>query len=137
MTAWLAGMEITADRLNDFTATETTSGVSDSAGFATTAFQGRKVSGVTVVTVTATRTGAITEAATNTGDIVNTAMTTLPSGWRPQETITTIFSSGGQTDGVCQIASTGLITLLSISGNTGIASGAAVTLTASWISENG
>lgn len=136
MTQWLAGMEITADRLNDFTATETTSGTVDSSGFSTSSFVGRKVSGFTYVEVFVNRTGAtIAETATNTGNIADTDVTTLPSGYRPQETINCICGNGS-VDGEAVISTAGVITLRSISGNTGWASGSNLRFTAVWCSEN-
>lgn len=137
MTQWLAGMEITADRLNDFTATETTSGVVDASGFSTSSFVGRKVSGMTFIELFTNRTGAsIAEGATNTGNIADTLVATLPSGWRPQETINCICGNGS-VDGEAVIGSDGTITLRSISGNTGWASGSNLRFTSVWVSENG
>lgn len=136
MTAWLAGMEITADRLNDFTATETTSGTVDSTGFSTSSFVGRKVSGFTFIELFVNRTGAtIAEGATNTGNIADTDITTLPSGWRPQETMNAICGNGS-VDGEVQISTAGLCTVRSISGNTGWVSGSNLRITAVWCSEN-
>lgn len=137
MTTWLAGMEITADRLNDFTATETTSGVVDSTGFSTSNFTGRKVSGVTFIELFVNRTGAtLAEVATNTGNINDVDVVTLPSGWRPQEAINVICGNGS-VDGEATISSAGLVSLRSVSGNTGWASGSNLRFTAMWISENG
>lgn len=137
MTAWLAGMEITADRLNDFTATETTSGVVDASGFVTSSFVGRKVSGVTTIELFTNRTGAtIAEGATNTGNVADTLVATLPSGWRPQEAVNCIVGNGS-VDGEATIASNGDITLRSISGNTGWANGSNLRFSSVWISENG
>jgi len=137
MTTWLAGMEVTADRLNDFTATETTSGIVDSTGFSTSNFTGRKVSGVTFIELFVNRTGAtISESATNTGNITDTDVTTLPSGWRPQEALNCICGNGS-VDGEAVIGSDGMITLRTISGNVGWASGSNLRFTAMWVSENG
>jgi hypothetical protein len=138
MTNWLAGMEITADRLNDNTATdEVTSGVVDASGFATSSFVGRKVSGVTTIELFTNRTGAtITEGATNTGNVADTAVATLPSGYRPQEAVNCIVGNGS-VDGEATIASDGSVVLRSISGNTGWANGSNLRFTACWISENG
>lgn len=137
MTAWLAGMEITADRLNDFTAVETTSGVVDSTSFTTSTFQGRKVNGVTTIALVTTWGGAtITETATNTGNIADTNVGTLPAGWRPQETVNCVYGNGS-VDGEATISSAGLIVIRSISGNTGIVAATNLRFAASWISENG
>lgn len=136
MTAWLAGMEITADRLNDFTATETASGVVDATGFATSSFVGRKVSGVTMIELFTNRTGAtIAEGATNTGNVADTLVATLPSGYRPQEAVNCVVGNG-TVDGEATIATSGDITLRTISGNSGWANGSNLRFTAVWVSEN-
>lgn len=137
MTVWLAGMEITADRLNDHTAEdEVTSGVVDASGFATSSFVGRKVSGFTFIELFTNRTGAtIAEGATNTGNIADTAVATLPAGYRPQEAINCTVGNGS-VDGEATIATSGDITLRSISGNTGWANGSNLRFTAVWCSEN-
>lgn len=137
MTVWLAGMRVTADRLNDHTAEEeTTTGATAATGFSVSDFQGRKVNGITTITITCTRTGAaIAEGATNTGNISDTAMVTLPSGWRPQELMEAIWDSGFN-DGGATISTAGVITLRTTSGNTGIATNHNPRVSATWISEN-
>lgn len=138
MTVWLSGMRLTADRLNDNTAEdETTTGATAATGFSVSDFQGRKVNGVTTITITCNRTGAsIAEGATNTGNIADTAMATLPSGWRPQELIEAMWDSGFN-DGGATISTAGVITLRTTSGNSGLANGTNPRVTATWISENG
>lgn len=136
MTAWLPGMKITAARLNDFTATTSTSIITAAAGWSVSSQQGRKVSGVTYIEVFLSRTGAaISEGATNTGNIADTAYGTLSSGWIPQETVNAIWGNGS-VDGEAVINTDGTINLRSISGNTGIATSSNVRLTAVWVSEN-
>lgn len=82
MTAWLAGMRITADRLNDYTLDEsTTTGLTAATDFTVTNFYGRRSKGTVVLDMYLQYTGAgIT--ATN-GNIADTAICTTPSGWRP------------------------------------------------------
>lgn len=134
----LAGMRLTADVLNDHTADEeTTAGFTAATGFDVTDFQGRKVNGVTTITVTCNRTGAnITEGATNTGNIADTTFGTLPVGWRPQELIEAMWDSGFN-DGGATINTNGVITLRTTSGNTGLQTGHNPRISATWISENG
>lgn len=138
MTAWASGMKITATRLNDNTLTDsTTSGLTAATNFTVVSFSGRKVSGITTVHMLVTRnTSTIAEGATNTGNIVDTDMCTLPSGWRPPESINAVWGNGS-VDGECTITSAGVVSLRSISGNTGVVSGTNVRCTAVWISENG
>lgn len=140
MTKWLAGMRLTADRLNDNTLFDsTTSGATAASGFSLASFSGRKVNGITTITISCTRTGAdITEIATNSGNISDTTFATLPAGWRPPELIEAIWDSGFN-DGGATINSSGVITLRTTSGSTGISgvNSHAPRITASWISENG
>lgn len=137
MTQWLAGMRITAARLNDgIDATIETAGVVDSANFTTTAFQGRK-SGkvVTIMTITTRNTSAIPESAAGSGNLSpDVAMLTLPVGWRPPASVLAIFGNGAN-DGECLIGTDGLITLRTTSGSTGITAGTNVRVSASWITD--
>lgn len=136
MTTWLAGMRMTADRLNDNTVeTTTTTGATASSGFAISSFSGRKVNGITTITISCTRTGAIAEVATNTGNIGDTSMATLPVGWRPPELIEAMWDNGFN-DGGATINTSGVITLRTTSGNLGVGDSTAPRVTASWISEN-
>jgi hypothetical protein len=138
MTNWLAGMKITAARLNDNTLTDsTTSGLTAATNWTVVSFSGRKVSGITTVHMLVTRTTtAVSEIATNSGNISDTDMCTLPAGWRPPESINAAWGNGS-VDGECTITAAGLVSLRSISGNAGIATSTNVRCTAVWISENG
>lgn len=142
MTVWLAGMKLTAARLNDHTLEEsTTTGLTAATNFTVSSFSGRKVNGITTVELFVTRTTSnILELATNSGNITDTDMCTLPSGWRPPESINALWSTG-TVDGECTISSAGVVTLRTISGAgnagpTGLANGANVRVTSMWISEN-
>lgn len=135
MTDWVGGMRITADRLNDNSLTEETStGLTAGSGFSVVSFSGRRVNGITTVEAFVNRTGsAIAEGATNTGNISDTTLATLPSDWRPGETINAVWGNGSN-DGECTIATDGIISLRSTSGNSGIANDTNVRVTAFWIS---
>lgn len=137
MTNWLAGMRITADRLNDNTVASTTStGAVASTGFSIVDFSGRKVNGITTITITCTRTGAnIGETAAGNGNITDTAMAVLPVGWRPPEATQTIWDSGFN-DGGATVATNGTITLRTTSGSTGIQTSQNPRVSAQWISGN-
>ncbi|NUS26135.1 MAG: hypothetical protein HOV92_18190 [Streptomyces sp.] len=117
MTNWLAGMRITADRLNDNTSTSTTSGLTAATGFSVNSFLGRKVSGVTVLDIYMQRTGA--DITATGGNITDTQICTVPAGWRPpDQTINGTWDNGAAeggwvvgTDGVCTLrTSNGTIT---------------------------
>lgn len=139
MTTWRAGMLLTSERMNDNTVSAvTSSGATASSGWSLASFSGRKVNGITTITISCTRTGSdIGEIATNSGNISDTSFATLPSGWRPPELIEAIWDSGFN-DGGATINTSGVITLRTTSGSAGISgtSSHAPRITASWISEN-
>jgi len=139
MTNWLAGMRLTADRLNDNTLqTTTTTGATASAGFTLVSFSGRKVNGITTIQIVCSRSGAgIGQSAADSGDLnPDVNMATLPVGWRPPEQIQALWNSSAA-DGGAIISTAGVVQLQTVSGNTGIANGHAPRVYASWISENG
>jgi hypothetical protein len=115
MTNWLAGMRITADRLNDHSLEATTaSGLVAASNFTVISFSGRKVSGVTTVHCYLAYGGAgLTVSPDPGGNLGNVTMCTLPSGWRPPETINAIVGDGVQ-DGEAEITTNGVISLRSI-----------------------
>jgi hypothetical protein len=134
MTTWLAGMLITADRLNDATLkTSTTTGLTAGTDFSVNTFSGRRVNGVTTVHVYCQYTGTGINVAAPGDNIVDTTMATLPSGWRPPETMNTNWGSGN-VDGECTISSAGVISLRSTLND--IVTNANIRVTATWISEN-
>lgn len=134
---WLGGMRITADRMNDHSADEETiAGAIAATGFSVASFSGRKVNGVTTITLNLTRTGSdITEIATNSGNISDTAMATLPVGWRPPDLMETSWDNGFN-DGGATISTSGVITARTCSGSNGLAQSSNPRITATWISEN-
>ena len=136
MTVWLAGMRITANRLNDHTVeATTTSGLTAASGFTVNSFSGRKVNGVTTVHVYLLRTGGeIPTSGYVIGDnLADTAMATLPSGWRPPELINAIVGDGN-TDGEVTISAAGVITLRSQFNK--VVTDRNFRITAGWISGN-
>lgn len=137
MTVWLAGMRATADRMNDHTLEEsTTSGFTAATNFTTTSFSGRRVNGITTITVLQQYTGGgIGETVAGNGNITDTSYGTLPAGWRPPELIEAMWDSGFN-DGGATISTSGVITLRTTSGSTGIATNQSPRITAVWISEN-
>lgn len=138
MTIWRAGMLLTSERMNDHSLEATTStGATASTGFSVNSFSGRKVNGITTITISCTRTGAnIGETSAGSGNMGDTSFATLPSGWRPPELIEAIWDSGFN-DGGATINTSGVITLRTTSGSAGISTNDAPRVTASWISENG
>lgn len=110
MTLWLAGMRITADRLNDYTLDdETTTGLTAATDFSVNSFYGRRSKGTVVLDMYVQRTGGTITA--TTGNIADTQICTAPSGWRPEhDTISGQWDSGAEsggfvigTDGICTL----------------------------------
>ncbi|WP_329545574.1 hypothetical protein OG548_14445 [Streptomyces sp. NBC_01356] len=100
-------------------------------------FEGRKLNGTTTINVFCNRTGAaIAELVAGSGNITDTAMVTLPLGWRPPSNYEGVWGNGTNDGSVVISATTGIITVRSTSGSAGIASGSNVRVSASWISEN-
>lgn len=112
MTDWQPGMLITANRLKTFTAEETNSGLTLESPFTLNDFWARKVGGsVTVmVYVNLAPANQITTTSSTTTNILDTEMATLPSGWRPPDTVSAIWSTG-VTAGEATIAADGQINL--------------------------
>lgn len=136
MTNWLAGNRITATRLNDHTVeSTTTSGLVPASGFTVIGFSGRKVSGVTTVhCYLAYSGGGINASPDPGGNLADTTICTLPSGWRPPEIINAIMGDGVQ-DGEVTIATNGVVSLRSAFSS--VEDGRNLRVTAVWISGNG
>lgn len=91
MTAWLSGMEITAERLNDGpTPVVVTTGLTAATGFTVGAFSARKTGHLVELYMILTNTNAIT------GGNISPDLTvaTLPDGYAPAEQINDIFGNG-------------------------------------------
>lgn len=135
---WLAGMRMTAERLNDNTADEeTTAGLTVATGWSLNGFQGRKVNGITTVYVSLNRTGG-TITATSAGALSSGPVLacTLPIGWRPPDTIIENFDKSGTADGGVSILATGTCTIQSMSPTATITLNQDITFFSQWISEN-
>lgn len=135
MTTYLAGMRATADRMNDHTADdETTSGLTASTGWTVNDFFARKVSGVTEVHCYLNRSGAdLTLSPNPGGNLADTALCVLPTGWRPDHTLSGTWGDGFSS-GEAILTSSGTVTLRS--AITSITSGRNVRFSATWVSEN-
>lgn len=96
MTQWLAGMLITADRLNDgIDVTSTTTGLVAATGFSINNFEGRISGKLCTIDIYMNRTGTdIGTTTTTSSNISDTTMCTLPSGYRPSEVVQTIWGNG-------------------------------------------
>lgn len=112
MTLWLAGMAITADRLNDYSLDdETTAGFVVASGWTLNNFWANRQGATVEVNIYVNRSGAdITQTSGNISPDV--AVGTIPSGWRPNSasTINGTFDDGTTTggwvvgtDGVCTL----------------------------------
>ncbi|MFB6948887.1 hypothetical protein ACFV85_15015 [Streptomyces niveus] len=132
---WLAGMTITAARLNDHSVEEVaTAGAVASTGWSISSFEGRRVSGVTTVNLLVTRTGAdVPQSAADSGNIAgDPAVCTLPIGWRPSSTANGLYGNG-IVDGEFSVNTAGVIIIRSISGNAGIVMGTNTRIFCTWI----
>lgn len=132
---WLAGMRITAGRLNDHSLDdETTSGLVAGSGFEVNSFSGRKVSGVTTVHIYVQYTGnGLTISPNPGGNLGDVTIATLPSGWRPPETINAV-EGDGSTIGEVTIGTSGIVSLRATVSS--IPANRNMRITAVWISEN-
>lgn len=111
MTAWLAGMLITADRLNDYSLdAETTSGFVIASGFTLNNFWANRQGATVELNIYVARSGA--DITATTGNISDTSVGTVPVGWRPNSssTINGTWDNGGAeggwvigTDGICSL----------------------------------
>lgn len=111
MTLWLAGMLITADRLNDYSLDdETTSGFSIASGWTLNNFWANRQGATVEMNIYVNRSGA--DIVATSGNIGDSAVGTAPSGWRPNSasTINGTWDDGTATggwvigtDGICSL----------------------------------
>lgn len=128
MTQWLAGMEITADRLNDgVSPTVITTGLTAASGFTVTNFSGYKIGHTAYIFATVTNTSAISMSSGNITPDVTIA--SLPSGWWPLDAVNGIYGNGAM-DGEWVIVN-GDIQIRSAVAN--IASNTSLRLAASYV----
>jgi hypothetical protein len=129
VTNWAAGMLPTADRLGALTPEIVTTGTSNSSGWSVSTFVGWKVGGcIVAVYLLVNRSGATISA--TSGNITDTDVCTLPSGYRPSQNINTQYGNGSM-DGECIITTAGLVQLRS--ANADVASGSNIRLSPFWI----
>lgn len=96
-----------------------TSGATAASGFSLVSFSGYKDGRTTLINFSSTKTGSAPGAnilADGNGNIADTDIGTLPSGWRPPETIYAAVGDGFGA-GECSITSGGLITIRAWSTN--------------------
>lgn len=113
MTFWLAGMRITAARLNDFSPISLATSVTPAAGFTLTSFSARNAGGTTEWGVVLVRTGA-TITADSAGNIADTLCCTLPSNCRPGATYQVGYEKSGTAGGIVRIAADGTCLLTTL-----------------------
>lgn len=111
MTLWLAGMLITADRLNDYSLDdETTSGFTIASGWTLNNFWANRQGATVEMNLYVNRSGA--DITATSGNISDSAVGTVPSGWRPNSasTINGTWDDGTATggwvigtDGICSL----------------------------------
>ncbi|KIF69248.1 hypothetical protein HY68_12670 [Streptomyces sp. AcH 505] len=116
MTQWLAGMVITADRLNDgLDLVTTSSGLVAATGFSVTSFAGARIGRAFTLDMIMHRTGA--DITVSGGNIADTDICTVPAGWRP--TVGTINGQwdDGTAEGGFVIGTNGVCTLRTSNGS--------------------
>jgi len=111
VTLWLAGMLITADRLNDYSLDdETTSGFTIASGWTLNNFWANRQGATVEMNLYVNRSGA--DITATSGNISDSAVGTVPSGWRPNSasTINGTWDDGTATggwvigtDGICSL----------------------------------
>jgi len=117
VTLWLAGMRITADRLNDYSLDdETTSGFVIGTGWALNNFWANRQGGNVEMNIYVNRTGATITA--TTGNIADTLIGTAPAGWRPNSASTLNGTWGdGTSSGEFVIGTDGVTTIRTASSD--------------------
>lgn len=110
----------------------TTSGATAGTNFTVSAFAARRTCGIATVSVTLSYSGS-TITADSAGNITDTLAVTLPSGWRPNATFIGCFDKSGTATGDVVILNDGTCTLKTLSPTATIASGATVTLSATYV----
>lgn len=117
MTIWLAGMRITADRLNDYVPDDTlTTGLTAATGFSVNDFYAIRSKGTVILDMYLNRTGA--DITATSGNITDTQICTVPSGWRPNTTSTITGNwDDGTAEGGFVVGTDGICTLRTASSN--------------------
>jgi hypothetical protein len=118
VTLWFAGLEITAERLNDGPpVTQITTGLTAQSGFSVSSFSAYKIGHLLSFNALIASTNAITATSGNIGD---TSVALLPAGWWPLDQPNGTFGSGAM-DGEFIVNTSGMIQIRS--ANASIAAG--------------
>lgn len=106
MTQWLAGMKVTADRLNDgVSPTQITTGMTAQSGFTMVSFSAYKVGHEISFYALVSNTSTITPTGVN---ITDTNVAALPTGWWPLDQVNGTYGNG-TADGEFIIAASGML----------------------------
>ncbi|MFE2936657.1 hypothetical protein [Streptomyces sp. NPDC059278] len=122
MTQWLAGMRITAARLNDFTPIALTSTATARTGFTVASFSAWKAGGTTNFAVILTYSGDIVTSSSS-GNIGDLDCLTLPPDCRPRATNYGAYDKSGTASGAVRYLASGLCTLTTLDPTATIQSG--------------
>ncbi|ONK10371.1 hypothetical protein [Streptomyces sp. MP131-18] len=109
---------------------ETMGAPSAASGFSTNAYTGRRTCGVYYVTVLMTN--SVSRSASSTGNIDDTLMCTLPSGWRPPAQTSASWSNG-ITSGEARVDESGQMVLRTAMPNSTIGIGTNILCSLSWV----
>ncbi|MFJ3775217.1 hypothetical protein ACIPX0_26325 [Streptomyces sp. NPDC090075] len=113
------------------TATVVTSGFTPTSGFTVNNFEARKINGVCSFGLDLAVVTTISKGSGPPWNIADTVAGNLPSGYRPNRTITAIFGTGFA-DGEADITAAGDITLRS-TNSYDISAGETVRISGSWV----
>lgn len=131
-----AGMLLSADMMNDNSIDEqTSSGLQLEDDFSFLSFIGRKLNGLTSITITLEYVGSDVTA-TSAGNIGDVLVGSLPDGWIPPHTVNDFWGKGDTSDGNFTCLASGTITLKTMNNASVLTAGNTVALSFMWISEN-
>ena len=109
----------------------TTGGAVAASGFSVTSFEARKTAGVCSFSIELTRTGSAIPA-TSAGNVDDTLMCALPSGWRPASNVSAPCGNGFGA-GECRVETDGQIYVRAWSANGSIGNGDVVRVSSCYV----
>jgi len=131
-----AGMRIAADMMNDNSVdSQTSSGLLLADDFSFLSFRGRKLNGITSISITLEYVGSDVTA-NSAGNIADVTVGNLPEGWWPPEQVTSYFGKSDDSDGSFTVQVNGNMILKTMNNGATLTAGQYVFLAIMWISEN-
>jgi hypothetical protein len=132
----LAGMRLTPDMMRDYSLDQKiSSGYLPDDNVLLRSFLGEKVSGKTMIYLVLSWNGSDVTS-NSAGNITDQQVGFLPVGWRPDETYTGWYDLAGVARGSVTIASSGLVTLKTLSNTRTMTFNNTISMSVGWISQN-